>query len=349
MSYAMLSDDLVTRLERMRLDRGTRMLLIEMMSYCSRNLTDGLIDIPLVRISDHPDLQSGLEALQAVGLVEVHDQGYWLPEFLDHNYSRDRVQRMKAAAAKRKADYVERQELHKTGDHSKCTKNCPAVKQSENAVPNAIQNSSLSSPLLSDPQREEREERDRADTPQRASGAPAASAQSNDVHVFVDRKMTGVCVVCGMPKSNNLHQQKMPDEVTEYASELAHYGFACTADHEYDSWDLETKSGAVTMNAVASGTRTEMYQINTISLAIELTWDWETVSKDAFDAWIAGFNSTVSQLVRQNVEAEHEYGDWAGKTYYVSIKSKDRDAFHAFQCKSLIDLANEIAAGRCKP
>lgn len=74
--------------------------------YCSRNLTDGLIpveDVPrLVRKFRRPALTELLER----GLwAAVMDSAYVIHDYLDWNPSKTEVERRRAAAAKRKAEW----------------------------------------------------------------------------------------------------------------------------------------------------------------------------------------------------------------------------------------------------
>ncbi len=124
MSYARLPDELLESMEAMRLSRSARLLYLEGLSFCSRQLTDGVIDVRLARISDDDDVDARALELVLAGLWEPLPNGFRVVDYLTHQDSRDRVEYERARLRRNK----ERNRRHKAGDHSQCTRGryCPA-------------------------------------------------------------------------------------------------------------------------------------------------------------------------------------------------------------------------------
>lgn len=154
MSYALLSDDLMLRLEASGVSRDARLLHIEGIVYCSTVLSDGDIGIRLARISDTPDADAAVAELVAAELWEAMPGGFYrIVGYLADQRSRERVLRDRAASRKRKADYDERGRRHAAGDHTICTKTCPkrgSGNDVTNSVPNGVSNPAQSNPIQSE-------------------------------------------------------------------------------------------------------------------------------------------------------------------------------------------------------
>lgn len=124
MPYAKLSDTFGSDPLLLTLPRGIRLLWVEGLSYCGQHLTDGLIPRhSLNRITDEPEPLEAAAQLVGAGLWEEVEAGWQMVGYLDHQWSRDKIEQAKAYAAARK----ERNRLHNLGDHSQCLEGrfCP--------------------------------------------------------------------------------------------------------------------------------------------------------------------------------------------------------------------------------
>jgi hypothetical protein len=331
----MLSDDLTTRLTRLRLDRSTRMLFIELLTYCSRNLTDGLIDVPLNMVTDHPAPAVAINELIERGLVEDQGDTYYLPEFLATNYTAERVERLKSAARKRKSDYNERQALHAAGDHSKCTKNCPANRAERNAVPGRVRNASISSPLL-------KKRGESADAPQRASGALAASAPPESQHVFVAKNHTDHCLACDLPRSNRVHQTNIPEALSNFAAPFAERGLLCRAALCDNEWEVSIDQDGVTLCADFAGSMTQPGPV--VTAHYEFTSLTKDIGEDDLDRWQELVESHLTALaVRASVSACDSNAHFT----WLTLDTEPGGDLGPIAA-SVLDLVHDMAHGRCQ-
>jgi hypothetical protein len=123
MTYAMVSDDVLLRLEDHGLSRDARLMYLEGLVHCATALTDGAIRVRLARISDAPDPEAAAGELVACGAWERQPTGFLVADYQEHNRSREEIELARAAASERKR----RSRLHKLGDHSQCIQGryCP--------------------------------------------------------------------------------------------------------------------------------------------------------------------------------------------------------------------------------
>ncbi|MDP1879091.1 MAG: hypothetical protein Q8M17_16200 [Actinomycetota bacterium] len=254
MSYALLSDDLMLRLEAAGISRDARLLHVEAIVYCATALTDGELRIRLARISDSPDPDAAAAELVAAGLWERAADGFVVVGYLDQQRSRERVERDREANRKRQDDYRERGRLHASGDHSICTKSCPS--KGRNGVTNGVSNGPQSSPLRS------KERRERKGEPDVALGR---SADSPDIaergHGFDGDADTPSCNTCGLPKGNGRHGY-LPPEVERVVGAIKARGGQlvdasyCPADgtgddDDFARWDVQATLGDLTVHCEA--------------------------------------------------------------------------------------------------
>ena len=126
MTYAMLPDELLDRLEELGYGRDDRLLYVELHVYCARLLTDGRVTGRLSKITDHPDPEAALDRLAPTGLVVREGGAIVLPEFLRTNHARATVEAMR----EKSRQTSERHRRHTKGDHSLCTRGrCSALTQ----------------------------------------------------------------------------------------------------------------------------------------------------------------------------------------------------------------------------
>ncbi|CAB4969707.1 MAG: hypothetical protein F2840_16195 [Actinobacteria bacterium] len=246
MTYALYPDEWPMHMIRLRLDRSDRHLFTELLTHCTRNLTDGLIDVPLTLVTDHADADEAVSRLIAAGLVDRHPQGLVIAqEFLQHQRTKARVEDDRAKNRAYQDAYRERGRLHGIGDHRKCTKGCPNQGiDLRKALTHGLSKEDQSNPLslLSDPKGGEREEIQGSSDGPLALTRRGTASDHMEIHVFVDYERTGVCQVCDMPKSNKRHQQDIPAGILRAARVLAEHGVAAKATEIHNDgepyWDV---------------------------------------------------------------------------------------------------------------
>jgi hypothetical protein len=83
--------------------RGCRDLYVQMVCYCKRNLTDGIVPAEELGVLVYPDSpkigRRDADRLVQVGLVEPHGDDYRIPGFLKRNKSKAEVEAISAAKA----------------------------------------------------------------------------------------------------------------------------------------------------------------------------------------------------------------------------------------------------------
>jgi len=88
MVYALIGDELMEQLEAKGLSRDAQLLHIEGMVHCSRHLTDGLITIPIRRISSTKYPNKTAQELVDAGVWAIaNDGGFLIKNYLDHQRS----------------------------------------------------------------------------------------------------------------------------------------------------------------------------------------------------------------------------------------------------------------------
>ena len=148
MTYARLPDELLESFEAMRLSRSARLLYLEGLSFCSRQLTDGVIDVRLARISDDDDVDARALELVLAGLWEPLSNGFRVVDYLLHQESAEQVERRKDRARERQ----DRARRHRDGDHSMCLSSyCRFVTDSvSHGVTDSVSHNTHSTPLHSE-------------------------------------------------------------------------------------------------------------------------------------------------------------------------------------------------------
>lgn len=271
MPYALYPDELPVRLIRLRVERSDRHLYTELLSHCARNTTDGVIDVPLPMVTDHPEAEAAVDRLIEAGLLDRDGGDVVIVDYLAHQRSSAQVTRDREATRKRQIDYRERGKRHQAGDHSMCTKSCPEVR---NGVTNAVSNGAQSNPIQSDPKRGLRLEMDRgSDGALGRATAPLSQTTDNPplapAHVFADLDLTGYCGVCDLAKSNRAHQ-KVSEAVEIAARKIVNSGgrdVVVTDIAGSDGarlYDVEARvcGALLKLQLVAGGTRLQWVQLH---------------------------------------------------------------------------------------
>lgn len=120
MTWAKLDDNFHDDPRLLGLDRSTRLLWPEGLSWCCRHLTDGAIPrAALTRLTDHEDPTTAVKHLVGAGLWEETDSGWQIVGFLQSQTSKEQAEEGREAAKFR----AERSRLHKAGVHSLCLEN----------------------------------------------------------------------------------------------------------------------------------------------------------------------------------------------------------------------------------
>ncbi len=127
-TWTRLSDDFADHPDLLTASRSARLLFVEVLVYCNRHGNNGRFRRGLVArmtdAEDWPDLVDELVKLDLCadvgnGQIEV-DWTRWQQE------PADAVKERREASAERTRQWRERQRRHQLGDHSMCTKTCPA-------------------------------------------------------------------------------------------------------------------------------------------------------------------------------------------------------------------------------
>jgi hypothetical protein len=132
MTWARIGDDFNERPALDDLSLSARMLYVEALVYCNRFLTDGSIKgSALVRFSRLDDPATAAAELVDAGIWSTVGIGWSVVGYLDRSnpdrqLSRERVEDDRSKASERFDAYQERGKRHAQGDHSTCTKSCPA-------------------------------------------------------------------------------------------------------------------------------------------------------------------------------------------------------------------------------
>ncbi len=225
----MVPSEMLVQLENAGLSRDARLLHIEALVHCVTALTDGVVLMRLSRVSDSPEPDMSAAELVDKGFWHPIDGGYRIVNYLasegGHQRSAEQVERDRQANRRRQDDYRDRARRHSAGDHSACTKACPAVRNSvSNGVTDSVSNAPLSqsdSALLDAKQREKSREAESdvalgrsTDSPRRieiavirtVDGRAYKIDDNSDQHQFITRlDLPGVCEHCELPEPHFLH------------------------------------------------------------------------------------------------------------------------------------------------
>ena len=321
MSYAMLPDELLDRLEEAGVSRDDRLLYVELHVYCARLLTDGRITARLSKITDHPDPDAGLGRLAETGLVTVDDTGITLPDFLRTNHARVTVEAMRAKSRQTS----ERHRRHTKGDHSLCDPSrCSALKRGDvtGDVTESVSDRVLSYPIRSDA-KQRGSERERDDSAEAAlTRVPASPPSETDLpssaHVIADLDYTDYCAWCDLPRRNR-HHQKVPAAIEEASRRLHLLGasrYAVTqawdecwdTEATFEGWRLKVEHSSTGKPADAVMTFAEIVVPGVATAGI--AYDVETTT--ALDSLVIG------RIPGARPPSEYEFGD-EGDLLAVSV------------------------------
>jgi hypothetical protein len=124
MSWIKLDDTFADDPNLLALPRGVRLVHVEALVWCCRQLTDGAVPRHALRkVTDEDDIAAAAVQLVEAGLWDATDTGWQIVGFLDLQPSRCEVDEAKAGARFRAA----RSRRHLNGDHAICTRGhyCP--------------------------------------------------------------------------------------------------------------------------------------------------------------------------------------------------------------------------------
>lgn len=206
MPFAILSDDLLDRLEAAGISRDARLLYVEGITWCARLLTDGYINARLSRVTDAAEPCDVARELVDAGFWSATAQGYLVTDYLMHNRPKSEVLRSQADARERKR----RNRLHKSGDHSLCImgRYCPDGAVTRDMSRDKPRDETPTYPLLSTPLRKEVEGekgKGAADQSDALTRSGLTVAQE-DRHSFADDG-SGGCCHCLLPRANSRHRE----------------------------------------------------------------------------------------------------------------------------------------------
>jgi len=120
MTFTWLSDDFTDRPELLEVSRSARLLLVEMMVWSNRMLTDGLVPPnALRRICDVDDIDKDLAELLDAGVVTELGDGRLQLDWT-HQETAEKVSKRRKDNEEKQRRYRERKERHKQGDHGLC-------------------------------------------------------------------------------------------------------------------------------------------------------------------------------------------------------------------------------------
>jgi hypothetical protein len=199
MTYALLSDDLMLRLEASGVSRDARLLHVEAIVYCATALTDGDVRIRLPRISDAEDTDGCADELVEAGLWERIAGGYRVLDGMEHQRSRDEVELAREAARERK----ERSRRHKLGDHSMCLKGryCPDGRVTRDRTRDGTRDGTPTNPIQSDP-RKDKDWKGGRSADGALERAPASPAKLRQPHGLDGDDL---CKTCGLSDGHQVH------------------------------------------------------------------------------------------------------------------------------------------------
>lgn len=120
MTWTRLGDNFYDRPDLGRVSRSARLLFVEMLVYCNRELLDGAFPRHMLRrVSDAEDVDELLAELVTAGTVTPTDEGVLQVDWSDQEPA-ELVRARQGRQADKQRRYRLRKELHAAGDHSKC-------------------------------------------------------------------------------------------------------------------------------------------------------------------------------------------------------------------------------------
>lgn len=124
MTWTRLSDDFADRPELLECSRSARLLHVEALIYCNRQLTDGRIPaVALSRFSDSECVDAEIEELIAAGVWErIHSRALQIVDWSgrEHQESAEDVHKRQAASQEKQKRYRDRVRRHGERDHAIC-------------------------------------------------------------------------------------------------------------------------------------------------------------------------------------------------------------------------------------
>lgn len=175
MTWTRLGDNFYDRPDLGRVGRSARLLFVEMLVYCNRELLDGAFPRHMLRrVCDDPDVEGLLAELVSAEVVEVQPDGVLQVDWTDQESAEIVLARQRRQADKQRL-YRLRKELHASGDHSQCDgRYCKGV--TGNATGHVTGNETgLVTPSRPDPSRPPSGDRDAGE---RGAGAPTPTLRA---------------------------------------------------------------------------------------------------------------------------------------------------------------------------
>lgn len=137
MTWTRLPDNFTDRPDILEVSRSARLLHVEALVWCNRQLTNGRLPKgALPRITDSPDPEADVAELLAVELWELDGERGWQLDWSDQEDA-ESVKGRQAARAQTQKRYRERQAKHAAGDHSLCDPRFCSSAVTGNATGNA--------------------------------------------------------------------------------------------------------------------------------------------------------------------------------------------------------------------
>lgn len=125
MTWTKLSDDFYDKESINELSHEAFRLHVYALVWCNKQLTDGVVSLSrLRRLLPEINTESAIAECVDAGLWANAADGKLQIDWSDQEPA-EAVRRRQQRNADDQALYRERRELHASGDHSKCTKNCP--------------------------------------------------------------------------------------------------------------------------------------------------------------------------------------------------------------------------------
>lgn len=206
MTWTRLGDNFYDRPDLGRVSRSARLLFVEMLVYCNRELLDGAFPAYMLRrVCDDPDALDLLAELETAGVVTAEGDDVLRVDWTDQEDG-DVVRGRRERDAARQKRYRLRQELHRSGDHSQCdARHCKGV--TSNVTRNDPSHvTGVVTPSLPDPTRPVPKGQGTGTGVQPASAdAPPADAVDEAVARWgrPAHPYTGEC--CALPDQHPLH------------------------------------------------------------------------------------------------------------------------------------------------
>lgn len=302
MTYALFADEWPMHMIRLRLDRSDRHLFTELLAHCTRNLTDGVIDVPLAMVTDHPEAESAAGRLIAAGLIAEHPDGYVIAdEYLRHQRTKAQVDADREKNREYQEAYRERGRRHKEGDHRACTKGCPEQgKDLRKGLTKDLSKGVQSNPLLSNPSEIGEGEIGESRSADGAQERATASLLPDKPHVFADRDFTGRCRYCNLKRSAGDHQTEVPERIAEIAERIGAGGAWVNAqrhDHNggWGDWVICGTGPDWSVEVMTEWEKLEVGPLAQVSVTLAVP---PVAAEDDTETWLA-FYAALSTLFDQ--------------------------------------------------